>query len=92
MFILYGVVGSFKVLDLSIDEKDIVDTIVQHHNARCECNYLIHSTDGTTDIRITNEEELRDYLSDYKERHMIKPLNDMSCVELKRQILNGYRR
>ena len=92
MLELFGIVGSWKLIDLAIDEKDIVYTMLQHEKAHCPYDYLIHNTDGSPDIEIRSKEEFDAYMRDYKERHTYPPLEDMSCLELKRFILDKQER
>lgn len=89
MFKLYGNIAySWKKLDMSVDEKDIVNTMIVCHDKYKIFDYMIINRQNDTDMiykRIRSEEEYAGYLHEYKER--IKPLEDMSCVELKKYIL-----
>lgn len=89
MYKLYGNIAySWKKLDLSVDEKDIVDTMIICHNKFKLYDYLIINRENNTDMiykRIRSEEEYIEYINEYKER--IKPLEDMSCMNLKKYII-----
>jgi len=93
MFKLYtnlGSVGQWKLIDVAITEKEIVQTILYYSNKCHSCNYTITKTKNSSNVvvkQIIGEYELKQYLTDFKERNTIKPLNDMSCIELKRLIL-----
>lgn len=93
MFILYAnVADSFLEIDKSEKEKDIVETILDYSNEFNLYDYLITKTKGeganykeAPYKRIIGKKQFANYLNKYKEK---QKLNDMSCVELKRYILN----
>lgn len=93
MFILYAnVADSFLEIDKSEKEKDIVETILDYSNEFNLYDYLITKTKGEeTDYkeapykRIIGKKQFANYLKKYKEK---QKLNDMSCIELKRYILD----
>lgn len=88
MFKLYGNIAySWKKLDLSVDEKDIVDTMITCSEKYHLYNYKIEEFDNNKkETRYINgKEEFAGYLHKYKQR--IKPLEDMSCIDLKKYII-----
>lgn len=89
MYKLYGnVAGGWKKIDIATDEREIVDTMQVCYDKYNLFDYMIINREQNTDMiykRIRTEEELHEYFYEYKER--IKPLEDMSCVDLKKYIL-----
>lgn len=89
MFKLYGnVANSWKKIDVATDEKDIVDTMIVCHDKYKLFDFLIIQRENNTDNiykRTRSEEDYCEYLYEFKSR--IKPLDDMSCVDLKKYIL-----
>ena len=89
MFKLYGNIGQWKLLDVTLTEKEVVHSIIDYSNKCHLYHYLIIERSNETDHivkRIYGEEELREYLLEAKERFKPKPLEDMSCLELKNYI------
>lgn len=89
MFKLYGNIAyTWKKIDIATNEKDIVDTMIVCHDRYKLFDFMIIQRENNTDMiykRTRTEEEYQEYLQDFKSR--IKPLEDMSCVDLKRYIL-----
>jgi len=89
MFKLYGNVASgWKKIDIATNEKDIVDTMQVCHDKYKLFDFLIIQRKNNTDNiykRTRTEEDYYEYLYEFKSRQ--KPLEDMSCVDLKRYIL-----
>lgn len=92
MYKLYGNVAGWRVLDISEKEKDIIDTIIDYSNDTGLYNYLITKAKGKGENykeapykRIIGKKQFANYLEKYKEK---VELENMSCVELKRYILN----
>ena len=89
MFKLYGYIAySWKKLDIDQDKKKIVNTMIDFSNKFNHYYFMIIERKNGSDenIEITrNEEDFKQYLQKYKER--IKPLEDMSCVDLKKYII-----
>lgn len=93
MYKLYGNVAGWRVLDISEKEKDIIDTMIDYSNDTNLYDYLITKTKGDRDTdykeapykRIIGKKQFKNYLEKYKEK---VELENMSCVELKRYILN----
>lgn len=88
MFRLYGNVAGWKKLDIATDERQIVSTMIDYSNKFNFYDYMIIERQQETDNiykRIRNQEEFSSYLTEFKNR--IKPLEDMSCVNLKKYIL-----
>ena len=89
MFILYGLIAnSWKIIDMTVDKNEIVDTMLV-----CSDKYHLYDfkieQKGNTRKKVTiirGKEELAGYLYEYRKR--IKPIEDKSCVELKRYILD----
>ena len=93
MFKLYGNVAGWKKIDIALDERQIVGTMIDFSNKFNFYDYMIIQRENDTDDiykRIRNQEEFGAYLAEYK--HRIKPLDDMSCVDLKRYILTKKTR
>lgn len=91
MYKLYANVAGWKKVDISLDEKDIVDTMIKGYEKFKIFDYMIIKRENETDEvykRTRTEEDFKEYLQDFKERTKPIPLDDMSCVELKRYILN----
>ena len=92
MFKLYtnlGSVGQWKLIDVTLTEKEIVQSILDHSNKCHLYNYIIAITKKDKDVvvrQILGEAELKKYLIEFKEGHRVKPLNDMTCLELKNYI------
>lgn len=89
MFKLYGNVAGWKKLDIATDERQIVSTMIDYSNKFNFYDYMIIQREQETDMiykRIRNREEFSSYLVEYKHR-TLKPLEDMSCVDLKKYIL-----
>lgn len=89
MFKLYGNVAGWKKLDIATDERQIVSTMIDYSNKFNFYDYMIIQREQETDMiykRIRNQEEFSSYLVEYKHR-TLKPLEDMSCVDLKKYIL-----
>lgn len=94
MFKLYGNVAGWKKIDIATDERQIISTMIDFSNKYNFYDYMIIQREQETDIiykRIRNQEEFSSYLVEYKHR-TLKPLEDMSCVDLKRLILNKKTR
>ncbi len=94
MFKLYGNVAGWKKIDIALDERQIVGTMIDFSNKYNFYDYMIIQREQETDMiykRIRNQEEFSSYLVEYKHR-TLKPLEDMSCVDLKRLILNKKTR
>ena len=89
MLNLYGMLANgWRKIDIALYEKDIVDTMVNWSDKRDLNVFKIENT-KTDDIQIINgKEEFKSYLSDFKERTKPIPMKDMTCIELKRYILN----
>lgn len=93
MFRLYGNISGWRALDEKEKEKDIIETMIDYSNDTGLYDYLITKTKGDRDTdykespykRIIGKKQFANYLNKYKEKQR---LNDMSCVELKRYILN----
>lgn len=87
MFILCGnIAGSWKKIDMAVDEKEIVDTMQICHDKYKLFQFKINIDNEDTIYKvITTEDEYCQYIYDFKSK--IKPLEDMSCVDLKRYIL-----
>lgn len=88
MFKLYGNVAGWKKLDIATDEKQIISSMIDFSNKFNFYDYMIIQRENDTDMiykRIRNQEEFSAYMTEYK--HRIKPLEDISCVNLKRYIL-----
>lgn len=89
MFNLYGMIAdSWKKVDIALYEKDVVDTMINLSNKRKLYDFKIQNTNTQEEQIINGKEEFRSYLSDFKERTKPIPMEDMSCVELKRYILD----
>lgn len=89
MFKLYGNVAGWKKIDIATDERQIVSTMIDFSNKFNFYDYMIIQREQETDMiykRIRNQEEFSSYMVEYK--HRIKPLEDMSCVNLKKYILD----
>lgn len=89
MFKLYGNVAGWKKLDIATDERQIVSTMIDYSNKFNFYDYMIIQREQETDTiykRIRSQEEFSSYLVEYQ--HRIKPLEDMSCVSLKKYILD----
>ena len=90
MYKLYGNIAySWKKIDISTNEKDIVDTMQICHDKFKLFDFMIILRQDNTDMiykRTRSEEEYQEYMYEFKSR--IKPLDDMSCMELKKYILN----
>lgn len=89
MFKLYGNVAGWKKIDIATDERQIVSTMIDYSNKFNFYDYMIIQREQETDMiykRIRNQEEFSAYMVEYK--HRIKPLEDMSCVSLKKYILD----
>lgn len=94
MFKLYGNVAGWKKIDIATDERQIISTMIDFSNKYNFYDYMIIQREQETDMiykRIRNQEEFNSYLVEYKHR-TLKPLEDMSCVDLKRLILNKKTR
>lgn len=94
MFKLYGNVAGWKKIDIATDERQIISTMIDYSNKFNFYDYMIIQREQETDMiykRIRNQEEFSSYLVEYKHR-TLKPLEDMSCVDLKRLILNKKTR
>lgn len=88
MYRLYANVAGWKKLDISLDEKDIVDTMMAGYSKHKIYDYMIIKNENDCDFvykRTRNEMELKQYIQEFTDR--IQPLDDMSCVDLKRYIL-----
>lgn len=88
MFRLYVNVAGWKKADISVDEKDIVDTMIMGYEKHKLFDYMIIQRENETDMvykRTRTEEEFKEYIQEFKSR--IKPIEDMSCVNLKQYIL-----
>lgn len=89
MFILDGyVVNSWKRIDITENKKDIINDMIDISNKYGFYNYRITEISEGVEFppeRITDQKEFSEYLVKYRER--IKPLEDMSCIDLKRYIL-----
>lgn len=88
MFRLYVNVAGWKKADISVDEKDIVDTMIMGYEKHKLFDYMIIQRENETDMvykRTRTEEEFKEYIQEFKSR--IKPIEDMSCVDLKQYIL-----
>ena len=86
MFKLYTNIGRWEKIDIASTEKEIVRSIIDYSNKCHLYNYLIIERSNDTDRivkRIWDEEDLKEYLLEAKERFKPKPLDDMSCLELK---------
>ena len=89
MFILYGKQADvWKIIDMSVDKKDIINDMIDISNNHNFFDYKIEETMGSEkkSTIIKGKTEFKAYLDEYKSR--IKPLKDESCVDLKRYILN----
>lgn len=88
MFILYGyVANSWKKIDIAVNESEIVDTMIVCSDKYHLYDFRIEQTGKKKKERyIRGREELAGYLHEYKTK--LQKLEDMSCVELKRYILN----
>lgn len=92
MYILEGyVANSFKRIDISDNKQDIISTMIDISNKYDFYNFKITEVNEEKKIpeRITSQREFYDYLIKYRER--TKKMNDLSCIELKRYILNKKR-
>lgn len=90
MYKLYGNVAGWKKIDIATDERQIIDTMIDFSNKFNFYDYMIIQREQETDMiykRIRNQEEFSSYLVEYKHR-TLKPLEDMSCVSLKKYILD----
>lgn len=88
MFRLYVNVAGWKKADISVDEKDIVDTMIMGYEKHKLFDYMIIQRENETDMvykRTRTEEEFKEYIQEFKLR--VKPIEDMSCVDLKQYIL-----
>lgn len=88
MFKLYANVAGWTKVDMAVDERDIVDTMIKGYEKMKLFDYMIILREDNTDMiykRTRTEEEFKEYIQEYKDK--IKPLDDMSCVDLKRYIL-----
>lgn len=87
MYKLYGKQADvWKLIDLSLDKKEIINDMIDISNRHNFYNYKVEDTNLETKEYISNPIELKEFLKKFKTQ--IKPLEDMSCVELKRYILN----
>lgn len=93
MFRLYGNIAGWRALDEKEKEKDIIETMIDYSNDTGIYDYFITKVRGERNTsykeapykRIIGKKQFANYLNKYKEKQR---LNDMSCVELKRYILN----
>ena len=89
MFKLYGnIESSWKKLDIAVDEKDIVNSMIDYSNKYGLYDYLVVQREKDFDdiyLRIRNKDEFETYLLTYS--HKIHKLEDMSCVDLKKYII-----
>ncbi len=89
MFNLYGLIAdSWKKVDIALYEKDVVDTMIKWSDKRNLNVFKIEDTKTQDEQIINGKEEFKSYLSDFRERTKPIPMEDMSCVELKRYILD----
>lgn len=92
MFKLYiNAAGWQKVRTPFYNEQEVAQTMTQLVNKFHTYYFMIiERIDNTDDIKaITrSEEEYIEYLNEVKERYNPKPIDDMSCVDLKKYILD----
>lgn len=91
MFKLYTSVGRWQLLDICSNEKEVVYSMIDYANKCHLYDYLIIERTDNTDLihkRIRDEKGFKEYLLEVKERYTPTPIDDMSCVELKKYILN----
>lgn len=87
MYKLYGKQADvWKLIDLSLDKKEIINDMIDISNRHNFYNYKVEDTNLETEEYISNPIELKEFLKKFKTQ--IKQLEDMSCVELKRYILD----
>lgn len=93
MYRLYGNVAGWKKISIAVDEKEIISDMVDFSNKYNFYDFMIIKREQETDMiyrRIHNQEEFSSYLAEYQ--HRIKPLEDMSCVNLKKYILSKRKK
>lgn len=89
MFNLYGMLANgWRKIDIALYEKDVVDTMIKWSDKRNLNVFKIEDTKTQDEQIINGKEEFKSYLSDFRERTKPIPMEDMSCVELKRYILD----
>lgn len=89
MFKLYANVAyTWQKLDIAVDKKKVVNTMIDFSNKFNHYYFMIIERENGTDknIEVTrSEEDFKQYLQNFKST--IQPLEDMSCVDLKKYIL-----
>lgn len=94
MYILYANIAGWSKIDWSWDKKDIVDKMIGYSDKKKQYYFMV--VDDGDKVRppvtdtIRSEEEFKEYLKAYKAQ-LLKEEEDMSCVELKRYILDKQK-
>jgi hypothetical protein len=85
---LYVNIAGWSKLDFDHDKKVILDTMAYDNKKHKHTYYMIVKEDKNVGPEVDilrSQEEIDHYINAYNER---KKLDDMSCIELKRQILD----
>lgn len=85
---LYVNIAGWSKLDFDSDKKVILDTMMYDNKKNKHTYYMIVEDDeklGPRTDTLRNQEEIDHYINVYNERQR---LDNMSCVELKKQILD----
>lgn len=89
MYKLYGNVAGWKKISIAVDKQDIIKDMQDFSKAFNFYDFMIikreHDTD-TIDLRLYNQEQYMAYMEMVESEK--KPLEDMSCVDLKKYILD----
>lgn len=91
MYKLYGKKADvWKLIDLSVDKKEIINDMVDISNRHNFYNYKVEDTNLEMIDYVSNPSELKEFLNKFKTQ--VKPLEDISCIELKRYILDKNKK
>lgn len=91
MYRLYDM-NERKLLDMSMNEQEIIDTLAEYMKAYLNIRYKIvyHDEETNEDIlykKINSVSDYYVYVNEYTERKSTELLKQMSCQELKREML-----
>lgn len=89
MYKLYANVAGWEKISIAVDKQDIIKDMKDFSKKFNFYDFMIikreHDTD-TIELRIYNQEQYMAYMELLESEK--QPLEDMSCVDLKRYILN----
>lgn len=91
MYKLYGEIAGWKMLDISANEGDMLITMDEYLKDNEKIHFLIIKHENNTDEPYKSIRSMEDYVSYLEEYNKRTQLMNMSCVDLKRDIVGKQR-